>query len=159
MKSRSFMILSAAVAAPTLALGLAMTPVMAAEQTTAARPTLTAEQRATFDQVRALHEAGKNDEAKALIESSGLFKDMPKFGMMHGKGKGMFKHGDKAHGDKANFVRPELTAEQKNIMEQANVLHEAGKNDEAKALIESSGLFPNMHSFGMMHGKGMKGRQ
>lgn len=36
------------------------------------RPELTAEQKATLEQVRKLHEEGKNDEAKALLETAGL---------------------------------------------------------------------------------------
>jgi hypothetical protein len=106
MKARSYLLLSSAIAVPTLAIGLAMTPVSAAETQTsngkaprahAARffkkmhdignpgmkhVELTAEQKNILEQAKALHEQGKHEEARTFLKDSGLFKDMKK-GVRH----------------------------------------------------------------------------
>jgi hypothetical protein len=90
MKSKTFMTLSAAVAGSTLAATLVGAGVVSAASPTMERPVrfaLTEEQRATLDQAKTLREEGKMDEAKALLESSGLFKKMP----LPGKRMGFLK--------------------------------------------------------------------
>lgn len=85
MKNKTFTRLSVAVAGSTLAASLiGVGAVSAAESkaTTAERPVrfeLTEEQRAKLDQAKTLRQEGKMEEARALIESSGLFDKLPRF--------------------------------------------------------------------------------
>lgn len=83
---------------------------------------LTDEQKQVMEEVRALHESGDFEEARALLETSGI--DIKK---LHRKfGEDM----------------PELTDEQKAILEQAKALMESGDRDGAKALLEANDLRP-----------------
>lgn len=87
MKNKTLRVVTAAVAGSSLLATLVGVGVVsAAEPTVTDRPvrfTLSDDQRATLDQAKTLREQGKFDEAKTLLESSGLFKRLPRMLARH----------------------------------------------------------------------------
>ena len=95
-------------------------------------PTITEVQFRTLVEADKLRAAGKNVEARALIEAAGI--TMP---MMKGKsGKG----GHKGNDEQRTAFLSTLTDAQKSVMNQAHTLMQAGKKTEAETLLKNAGI-------------------
>lgn len=110
---------------------------------------LTDAQKAALKEAKTLHDAGKDDEAKAKLESAEL-KGMGPMGGIHGH----------AHSEKHQAMRAALEAEdyaaflkavagssfasstkaQFDILVEVSELHESGKHKEARALMKTAGF-------------------
>ncbi len=143
-------------AALTIAASLGIMSIASAHEVGAQDPEVKQERQALFQQARDLREAGNIEEARQLLEDSGIKFRGRQHGERHQKMQAV--KDAIANNDYQAFLdatadaprKMEISETQFSVLVRAHALHEAGDMAGAKTLLDEAGIKPPHHK---RHGK------